>query len=204
MHGGKFHDPGWLNNRVRELLEEFRTALALMGPTYGRQSTRDTWHPPPSIFKLNFDAALFSTLNNFGFGAIIRNEKGEVMAAMVAKGPEVFCIKEAELLECRKAIEFVVDAGFSKLVIEGDNSSVIKAISAMQVDHSMLGNVIGDIHHLIGNLQWLRTECIKRWGNRVAYELAQFARNISHDLFWMEDVPPIAREALYQDSNFSI
>ena len=204
MHGGKFHDPGWLNNRVRELLEEFRTALALMGPTYGRQSTRDTWHPPPSVFKLNFDAALFSTLNNFGFGAIIRNEKGEVMAAMVAKGPEVFCIKEAELLECRKAIEFVVDAGFSKLVIEGDNSSVIKAISAMQVDHSMLGNVIGDIHHLIGNLQWLRTECIKRWGNRVAYELAQFARNISHCLFWMEDVPPIAREALYQDSNFSI
>ena len=204
MHGGKFHDPGWLNNRVRELLEEFRTALALMGPTYGRQSTRDTWHPPPSVFKLNFDAALFSTLNNFGFGAIIRNEKGEVMAAMVAKGPEVFCIEEAELLECRKAIEFVVDAGFSKLVIEGDNSSVIKAISAMQVDHSMLGNVIGDIHHLIGNLQWLRTECIKRWGNRVAYELAQFARNISHDLFWMEDVPPIAREALYQDSNFSI
>ena len=204
MHGGKFHDPGWLNNRVRELLEEFRTALALMGPTYGRQSTRDTWHPPPSVFKLNFDAALFSTLNNFGFGAIIRNEKGEVMAAVVAKGPEVFCIEEAELLECRKAIEFVVDASFSKLVIEGDNSSVIKAISAMQVDHSMLGNVIGDIHHLIGNLQWLRTECIKRWGNRVAYELAQFARNISHDLFWMEDVPPIAREALYQDSNFSI
>ena len=204
MHGGKFHDPGWLNNRVRELLEEFRTALALMGPTYGRQSTRDTWHPPPSVFKLNFDAALFSTLNNFGFGAIIRNEKGEVMAAMVAKGPEVFCIEEAELLECRKAIEFVVDAGFSKLVIEGDNSSVMKAISAMQVDHSMLGNVIGDIHHLIGNLQWVRTECIKRRGNRVAYELAQFARNISHDLFWMEDVPPIAREALYQDSNFSI
>ena len=205
MHGGKFHDPGWLNNRVRELLEEFRTALALMGPTYGRQSTRDTWQPPPpSVFKLNFDAALFSTLNNFGFGAIIRNEKGEVMAAMVAKGPEVFCIEEAELLECRKAIEFVVDAGFSKLVIERDNSSVMKAISAMQVDHSMLGNVIGDIHHLIGNLQWVRTECIKRWGNRVAYELAQFARNISHDLFWMEDVPPIAREALYQDSNFSI
>ena len=205
MHGGKFHDPGWLNNRVRELLEEFRTVLALMGPTYGRQSTQDTWQPPPpSVFKLNFDAALFSTLNSSRFGAIIRNEKGEVMAAMVAKGPKVFCIEEAELLECRKAIEFVVDAGFSKLVIERDNSSVMKAISTMQVDHSMLGNVIGDIHHLIGNLQWVRTECIKRRGNRVAYELAQFARNISHDLFWMEDVPPIAREALYQDSNFSI
>ena len=49
------------------------------------------------------------------------------MAAMVAKGPEVFCSEEAELLACRKAIEFAVDAGFSKLVIEGDNSSTFNA-----------------------------------------------------------------------------
>ncbi|XP_075645131.1 uncharacterized protein LOC142616133 [Castanea sativa] len=157
-----------------------------------------------SVFKLNFDAALFSTLNSSGFGAIIQNEKGEVMAAMAAKGPGVFCSEKTELRACRKFIEFVVDADFFKLVIEGDNSSVMKVISAMQDDHSMLGNVIGDIHHLIRNLQWVRIECIKRGGNWVAHELAQFARNISHDLFWMEDVPPRAREALYQDSNFSI
>ena len=69
---------------------------------------------------------------------------------------------------------------------------------------SLLGNVIGDIHHLVRNLQWVMIECTRCGGNRVAYELAQFARNISQDLFWMEDVPPIAREALYQDSNFSV
>ena len=45
------------------------------------------------------------------------------MAAMAAKSPEVFCSEEAELLACRKAIEFAVDTGFSELVIEGDNSS---------------------------------------------------------------------------------
>ncbi|KAK9987004.1 hypothetical protein SO802_031955 [Lithocarpus litseifolius] len=168
-----------------------------------RQSTWDTWQPPPpSVFKLNFDAVLFSTLNSYGFGAVIRNEKGEVMAVMAAKGPVVFCSEEAELLACRKSIEFAVDARFSELVIERDNSFATKAISAMQDDHSMLGNVIGDIHHLIGNLQWVRIECTRRGGNMVAHELAQFARNISHDLFWMEDVPPKTREALYQDSNF--
>ena len=79
-----------------------------------RQQAHDTWQPPPqSVFKLNFDAAVFSGLNRSGFGAIIRNEKGEVMAAMAAKGPKVFCSMEAELLACRKAIEFTVDAGFS-------------------------------------------------------------------------------------------
>ena len=125
------------------------------------------------------------------------------MAAMAAKGPKVFCDEEAELLACRKAIEFTVDAGFFELVIEGDNSSTMKANSTLQDDHSMLGNVIEDIHHLIRNLQWARIECIRRGGNRVVHELAQFARNISHDLFWMEDVPPIAGEVLYQDANFS-
>ena len=83
------------------------------------QPARDTWEPPPqSVFKLNFDVAVFSGLNKSGFGAIIHNEKGEVMEAMAAKGPEVFCSEEAELLACRKAIEFAVDAGFSELVIE--------------------------------------------------------------------------------------
>ena len=37
-------------------------------------------------------------------------------------------------------------------------------------------------------------------GNRVAHVIAQHARNISNDMYWMEDSPPPAMEALYQDS----
>ena len=74
------------------------------------------------------------------------------MVAMAAKGPEVSCSMEAELLACRKAIEFAVNAGFSELVIEGDNSSVMTTISTMKIDQSFLGNVVGDIQHLIRNL----------------------------------------------------
>ena len=48
-------------------------------------------------------------------GAIIRNDKGEVMAAMTAVGPPVSSSEEAELLACRKAVEFATDAGFPKL-----------------------------------------------------------------------------------------
>ena len=168
-----------------------------------RQPAQDTWQPPPqSVFKLNFDAAVFSSLNSSGFGAIIRNEKEELMAAMAAKGPKVFCSTEVELHACRKAIEFAVDAGFSELVIERDNSSAMTAISTLKIDQSLLGNVVGDIQHLIRNLQWVRIDCVRRGGNRVAHVLAQFARNITEDMYWMEDVPPIAREALYQDANF--
>ena len=75
-------------------------------------------------------------------------------------------------------------------------------ISTMKIDQSLLGNVVGDIQCLIHNLLWVRIDCVIRGGNRVAHVLAQFARNISKDMYWMEDVPPIAREVLFQDANF--
>ena len=91
VHGGKFHDPGWLNDCAREFLEEHWTAQEQMGTEHVMQPNRDTWQPPPqSVFKLNFDAAVFSSLNRFGFGVVIQNEKGEVMVAMAVKGPGVF------------------------------------------------------------------------------------------------------------------
>ena len=93
------------------------------------------WKPlPNSVFKLNFDAVVFVEAKRTRFGAIILNDKGEVMAAMSAGGPPVSCSEEAELLACRKAVEFATNAGFSELVIEGDNSNVMKALSSLLAD----------------------------------------------------------------------
>ena len=100
-------------------------------------------------YKLNFDVAVFSGLDRSGYGVIIRNDNGEVMAAMTASGPKVSTSDEAEMLACRRAIEFAVDAGFSKLIIEGDNINVIQAISSSLENNSLFGNVVDDIRHLI-------------------------------------------------------
>ena len=64
------------------------------------------------------------------YGAIIRNDKGEVMAAMTASGPKVSTNDEAKMLVSRRAIEFALDASFSRLIIKGDNVNVIQAISS--------------------------------------------------------------------------
>ena len=40
------------------------------------------------------------------------------MATMLAGGPPVSSSEEAELLACRKAVEFATDVGFSELVIK--------------------------------------------------------------------------------------
>ncbi|XP_050262616.1 uncharacterized protein LOC126707070 [Quercus robur] len=165
------------------------------------QNSRIVWEPPlESAFKLNFDPEIFSELNRIGVGVIIRNYKGEVMAAMSARGPAIHSSEEGELLACRKAVEFAIDAGFSRLVLEGDNVNVMQAISSQEANISLLGTVVEDIKHLIRGLQWVSISHTMRSGNKVAYVLAQHARTSIKDLYWIEDSPPPVIEQLYHDA----
>ena len=118
VFGGKLKDPKWLNKWAKELLDNFhhaqgqlRIPISCLGDSI--------WHPPlDSAFKLNFDAVVFFDLSCSGVGAMIRNEKGEVMAAMSARGPHVVDSAVAKVLACRRALEFVCEAGFTDLVVE--------------------------------------------------------------------------------------
>ncbi|XP_023875859.1 uncharacterized protein LOC111988302 [Quercus suber] len=133
----------------------------------------DSWKPPPSsVYKLNFDATVFFDLDRTGFGVVIRNDKGDVMAVMSAKGPSVFCSEEAELLACRMVIEFATDASFSEFIVEGDNSIVMQAISSPNADESLMGNVVGDIQQMLRGLHWVNVEFTRSGGNKVAHVLA--------------------------------
>ena len=110
------------------------------------------------------------------------------MAAMTASGSKVNTSEEAKLLACRRAIEFAVDTGFSRLIIQGDNSNVIQAISSPLENSLLFGNVVNDIRHLVCGLQWARVCCVRRGANKVAHVLAQYARTtLDEDLYWMED-----------------
>ena len=87
-HGGIMQDPSKLEQRARDFMEEFKQAqvqLSLPPPTTRNQQR---WSPPiRSLFKLNFDAAVFNDINALGVGAVIRNDCGEVIVSLSAKGP---------------------------------------------------------------------------------------------------------------------
>ena len=114
------------------------------------------WVPPPgNCFKLNFDAVIFQELQASRFGAIIRNGSGEVMASISARGPPVIDSEDAEILACRKALEFAVNAEFRDLIVEGDNKVVMTSITNTHTTSSRLGHLYGDINCIaagIGNL----------------------------------------------------
>ena len=199
VFGSKLKDPKWLNKREKEFLDEFHQAQGQLRIPVSCPSD-SVWHPPPdSAFKLNFDVAVFSKLSCSGVGAMIQNEKGEVMAAMSAKGPHVVDSAVAEVIACRRALEFACEAGFTDLVVEGDNLSVMKSLAASKTDHSWLGHIIQDIKWLTRSFRKVLFSYVRRAANSVAHGLARYAKYVHEDMYWIEDNPPPVLEALYYD-----
>lgn len=158
------------------------------------------WCPPSgSAIKLNFEAAIFSNTSSSGFGAIIINGMGEVMASLSARGPYVASNEEGEVLACPKALEFVVDVGSKEIVLKGYNATVMKSLMSPRVNRSRLGHIYEDIHTFAMSFRSLTVSCIRRGANAVAHSLAWFADQIYSEIIWLEDSPPPALEAPYLD-----
>ena len=133
---------------------------------------------------------------------MIRNEKGEVMATIAEQGGAVRDNEEVEVMACRKALEFAIDAGFTEIILEGDNAMVMKVISQAQQDLSRLSLIYEDIWCLAAGFRTITYNCVRRSANSVAHALARFARLLDQEIVWLEEDPPPAMDALYLDSSF--
>ncbi|XP_075665089.1 uncharacterized protein LOC142634697 [Castanea sativa] len=172
LHGAKLQEPGRLNERANSLLVEYKNAQSQLAIPVS-SSVPQSWQPPEgTLYKLNFDAAVFTDMAASGVGVIIWNYNGQVMAALSSKGPTVLDSEEAEILACRQAMKFAIDAGFSELVVEGDNINVMCSIFSDRTDWSRLGNIYDDICWLAGRLRHVEFQSIRRSANGVAYSLA--------------------------------
>ena len=119
---------------------------------------------------------------------------------MSSKGHAITDSEEAKVLACRQALEFVIDARFLDLIVEGDNSNVMQSIVSAQTDWSRLGNLYDDVRCLVGRLRHVEFRGIRHNANGVAHSLARFSKHLSEGIVWLEDSPPLALEALYLDS----
>ena len=158
LYGSKMQHPGQLNQRVTDLLREYRGAQSSLAIPLVHPSFLQNWKPlVGQLFKLNFDAAIFE--NGSGVGAITCNATGEVMVALSARGEVVVDSEEAEVRACWKALEFAIDAGFSELMVEGDNSVVMSTISSNKPNWSCLGVTYDDIGYLAAGLSYVSFTC---------------------------------------------
>ena len=204
IHGGVFQHPSSLAKRAVDYLKEYANAQDFLSvPDPIHVPAQQTWQPPQGlVFKLNFDGPCFDDGVASGHGAMIRNEKGEIMGAIVVRGGAVWDSEEVELMACRKALRFAIDAGFTKIILEGDNAMVMKVISQAQPDLSRLGLIYEDIWCLVAGFRTITYNCVRHSANSVAHALARFVRLLDNKIVWLEEDPPPAMDALYLDSSF--
>ena len=122
------------------------------------------------------------------------------MAALSSRGPPVSCSEEAEILACRRAVEFALECGFRDMVVEGDNQTVMNALERKRSLSSRFGHILQDVLCLLNGFGWSQVQFAKRSANTVAHLLARHAKFGSHDVIWMEESPPLVDQAVYLDS----
>ena len=100
------------------------------------------------------------------------------MASLSAKGPPATSSEEAEIMACRRAMEFAIECGFSKLIVDVDNKTVMSSLRSKKCSPSRLGHIFQDMVCLLNGLRWSEVHYTKRNANLVAHSLARHARTM--------------------------
>jgi ribonuclease HI len=146
---------------------------------------------PPSIgfFKANWDAAINSKKGILGFGCIVWDVHGFVVAALshsviVMGNPEV-----AEALAALHTIEFCRNHGFNSIILEGDSLIVVNAINRVGLNWSFLENIILDIQTLLKEFLYWKVCYTPRGTNIAAHSLVKEGVIQGGNRIWLGCIP---------------
>ncbi|KAK8595413.1 hypothetical protein V6N13_016784 [Hibiscus sabdariffa] len=79
----------------------------------------------------------------------------------------------AEALACFQAIVFAKDAGFRRIVVEGDSLTVIKKVNCNILDKSIIAPIIHDVKEAAMNLESISFCFARREANNATHVLAR-------------------------------
>nr|XP_023928573.1 uncharacterized protein LOC112039899 [Quercus suber] len=148
------------------------------------------WHPPdPEQYKVNVDGAVFEHRKKAGIGVVIRDECGEVVAALskVVNAPLGAVEIEAKAMEA--GVLFARDVGIQEAVFEGDSLIICKALQGDGRAPSSIQNVLEGTLDLVSSFRSSTFSHVKRQGNVPAHLLAQYAKEVENYVVWLEECP---------------
>ena len=83
---------------------------------------------------------------------VVRNNRGQVMAALAEKIPKPASTEILEILATRNAVQFVHELGFTHSIFEGDAEIVNKALADGNSSIPGIGHIVKDIESVSGLL----------------------------------------------------
>jgi len=146
--------------------------------------------------KLNFDGSFQHSSAAGGF--IIRGWGGNLIKAGAAHyGDATILVAEARAL--RDGVRAVVEAGFKKVVIEGDNAIVIQALQGRCKVPWQIEGLLRDVSYYITQLEHVSIFHIFREANVAADWLAKAGHSFSTPKIWCHPPSPEFQDILSAD-----
>ncbi|CAO1940684.1 unnamed protein product, partial [Urochloa humidicola] len=118
----------WLGIQIRKAWKDAVHAGKL--PSASASSGKPKWRAPPEdVYKINCDGAFIPGSNKAGWGFVIRNHFGKVVAAGAGPANFVLSAQHAEAIACLKGLEQAAVMGMSRVILETDAAVIAKVLS---------------------------------------------------------------------------
>ena len=141
--------------------------------------------PPPNQYKANSDGAIFKDSGTAGFGVVMRDSEGMVIAALSERIALPPTVEDVEALVCSRAISFTIELGLQDVIFEGDSEIIHKHLILDSPCLAAFGHIIDDSRRLISSLRNASFTHVRRKGNIVADKLAKLTKFLYEPQIWL-------------------
>ncbi|KAM6567325.1 hypothetical protein CsatA_026453 [Cannabis sativa] len=158
--------------------------------TLPRSLDNITWTPPAvHMLKMNVDAAANFSQQTLGIGAVIRNYRGDVLAALSKRVQGCFRSDEMEAKALFHSLNWASQCPFSIDIVETDALRVSSALNSSHKDLSCFNDLIDDIRCLLSSFPRVAINHARRQANKAAHGLAKYALELDEDVSWIREIP---------------
>ncbi|XVE91992.1 hypothetical protein REPUB_Repub01dG0058700 [Reevesia pubescens] len=99
-----------------------------------------------------------------------------------------------------KALEFALELGFMRIILEGDSLTVIKKLQNKSVDLSLIGVLIEDAKALISIFTICLFSHARKYCNTVAHTLAKNGLGIGDEHHWIGETPALVESIVLSET----
>ena len=202
-HGKSRKPTSALARWTKEYLENYVMANHFTRPY--KESVEATWQPPkPPWYKANMDGAVFSQQKEVGIGVVIRDHHRAVVATLSKKLKVPLGAIEVEAKAMEEAVNFAWEMGIRDCLFESDSLTVVNGMLRVTEPPSFITNIITGSLSQLYKFREVQFSHMVRSGNKTAHTLVQFAKGVSDQNAWVEEILGCIENLVSQDVMFSV
>ncbi|XP_060974183.1 uncharacterized protein LOC133039333 [Cannabis sativa] len=155
--------------------------------------------PETNTIKVNVDAAIFASENQYGYGMVARNDSGSLIDATAHCSNGDFTPEVVEIMGIKEALSWIKRKGWKHVVLESDSLVSIQAIRSSLPLCSIFGNLAQDCRSLLLSMPLIKICFVKQSANRLAHVVARMSRYLSGCNISVSNAPVAILDVLYSE-----